>query len=40
MDLGCGDASFVPEALNAPPRASYTGVDISAVALRPAEENL
>ncbi len=39
LDLGCGDASFSAEILNGRPLASYTGMDISPVALDLAREN-
>jgi SAM-dependent methyltransferase len=39
LDLGCGDAAFSAEILAGRPIASYTGMDISPVALDLAREN-
>ena len=39
LDLGCGDSSFSAEILKGRPLASYTGMDISPVALDLAREN-
>lgn len=40
LDLGCGDASLAAKAMQGTPLAGYVGVDLSAVALHLAEENL
>ncbi|KGF73812.1 ubiquinone biosynthesis protein UbiE [Neosynechococcus sphagnicola sy1] len=40
LDLGCGDAEFISQALVETPIATYTGVDLSATALAIAQENL
>lgn len=39
LDLGCGDAAFSAEILKGRPLASYTGMDISPVALDLARQN-
>lgn len=39
LDLGCGDASFSSEILTGRPITSYTGIDLSPVALDLAREN-
>ena len=39
LDLGCGDAAFSAEILNGRPVSSYTGMDLSPVALDLAMEN-
>jgi SAM-dependent methyltransferase len=40
LDLGCGDAAFVAATLDGLPVRSYTGVDLSDVALGEARRNL
>ncbi len=40
LDLGCGDAYFISQALPAKLTKSYTGIDQSATALAAARENL
>ena len=40
LDLGCGDAAFSAELLAGRPLRSYTGVDLSSVALGLARKNL
>jgi SAM-dependent methyltransferase len=39
LDLGCGDAAFSSELLRGKPLLSYTGVDLSTVALNLAEQS-
>lgn len=40
LDLGCGNARFLAPCLQSSPPESYTGVDLSSVALEEAEEYL